>query len=71
MPETGTPPTRPGAPATLATELRGFARLAWPMVVSRIGVAALAFTDGVMLAHASAQALAVHGLSESLMGRLF
>lgn len=40
------------------------------MVVSRVGVAALAFTDGVMLARSSAEALAVHGLSESLMGRV-
>jgi MATE family multidrug resistance protein len=70
VPEAGAPPHRPDAPPTLSQELRGYAQLAGPMVVSRVGVAALAFTDGVMLARSSAEALAVHGLSESLMGRV-
>ena len=70
MSEAGLPPPRPAAPPPLKAELRSFAQLAGPMVVSRMGVAALAFTDGVMLARSGSEALAVHGLSESLMGRV-
>jgi MATE family multidrug resistance protein len=56
--------------AAVSGELRRFAGLAAPMVLSRFGVAALALADGVMLARYSAEQLAVLGLADSVMGRV-
>lgn len=54
----------------LRGELKAFAGLALPMVISRLGVAAMGIVDGMMLARHSTQQLAVNGLAETLMGRL-
>lgn len=56
--------------ASLREEARAFLALAAPMVVSRIGVAAMGIADGVMLARHSTAQLAVNGLAETLIGRL-
>ncbi|MEK8024959.1 MAG: putative multidrug resistance protein NorM [Pseudomonadota bacterium] len=50
-------------------EAQQFFALGLPMVVSRLGLAAMAITDGVMLAHHSSRQLAVHGLADAVMGR--
>jgi Na+-driven multidrug efflux pump len=55
--------------ASLGREARDFLALAAPMVVSRIGVAAMGIADGVMLARYSAEQLAVSGLADALVGR--
>ena len=49
----------------------GFLALAGPMVVSRLGLAAMGIADGVMLARYSTEQLALHGLADPLVGRLF
>ena len=56
--------------ASWTAEAGAFLALAGPMIVSRLGVAAMGIADGVMLARHSAGQLAVLGLADTLMGRV-
>jgi MATE family multidrug resistance protein len=62
-------PLHAGA-AELAREADRFLRLAGPMIVSRLGLAGLAITDGWMVAHHSPNELAALGLADGTLGRL-
>ena len=70
------PEHNPGVPAvqkdtpSLSAEAGAFLALAGPMIVSRLGVAAMGIADGVMLARHSTEQLAVLGLADTLMGRV-
>ncbi len=65
------PPQASSTPAaSLLGEAGGFYALVLPMVISRLGLAAMSIVDGVMLARYSSQSLAVHGLGDALAGRL-
>lgn len=55
---------------SLSAEAGAFLALAGPMIVSRLGVAAMGIADGVMLARHSTGQLAVLGLADTLMGRV-
>lgn len=55
---------------SLAAEAGAFLALAGPMIVSRLGVAAMGIADGVMLARHSTGQLAVLGLADTLVGRV-
>lgn len=60
------PPCGPG----WAAQARAFVALAVPMVVSRLGLAAMGIVDGLMLARHDSRQLAFHGLAEALAGRV-
>lgn len=60
----------PSAAAETAARLRALVVRAAPMVASRAGLAAMAITDAVMLAHWDARELAAATLAEGTFGRL-
>lgn len=65
------PATQPTPGAGLWAQARAFFALAGPMVISRLGLAAMGMADGVMLAWRDTQQLAFHGLADALAGRAF
>lgn len=73
MPEAGAeqaPAPAGPVPTGWVAEAAAFLGLAGPMIVSRLGVAAMGIADGVMVARHSSEQLAVLGLADTLVGRV-
>jgi len=62
---------RPRVPDSGLAAAWAFLALAGPMIVSRLGLAAMSITDGVMLAHHDTRQFALHGLADAVVGRAF